>query len=396
MTSLGRDFASVRSNVEAGRNGIRRMDDWAKYDGLNTQLGGPIPDFTLPAHYTRKRVRSMGRTAQLATVATEQAITRAGLLDDPVISDGRTGIAYGSSSGSTEPLATFAIMLREHSTRGINATTYLRMMSHTAAVNTSMFFGIKGRVISTSTACTSGSQGIGYAYEAIKHGKQTVMIGGGSEELCATQAAVFDTLFATSTMNDTPELAPRPFDQNRDGLVIGEGGCSFVLEELEFAKARGAHILAEIVGFGTNCDAQHATQPTAETMEIAMRLALEDAALPASEVGYVCAHGTATDLGDVAESQATNAVYGPRIPISAPKSYFGHTLGACGALESWLSIEMMHAGWFGPTLNLKSLDERCAELDYIAGEGRRIDTGYVVNNNFAFGGINTSLIFKRP
>lgn len=395
LSSLGRDFSSVRANIDAGRNGIRRMDDWARFDGLNTNLGGPILDFSLPPHYSRKQTRSMGRTAQLAVVATEMALEQAGLLGEPVVSDGRMGISYGSSSGSTEPFLAFATMMHDLSTRQINATTYIRMMSHTAPVNAAMFFGIKGRLIATSTACTSGSQGIGYAYESIKAGKQVAMIAGGSEELCPSQAAVFDTLFATSTRNDAPHTTPRPFDKDRDGLVIGEGACSFVLEELEFALARGADIRAELVGFGTNCDAKHVTQPTAETMEVAMRLALEDADLAPAEVGYVCAHGTATDLGDVAESHATNAVFGPDARISAPKSYFGHTLGACGAMESWLAIEMMNANWYAPTLNLETPDPRCAELDYLQGSPREFESNYVMNNNFAFGGINTSLIFRR-
>jgi 3-oxoacyl-[acyl-carrier-protein] synthase II len=337
----------------------------------------------------------MGRVALFSTVTTERALEQAGLLDDPVISSGETGIAYGSSSGTPDAIADFAAMLHEHSTSKINATSYIRMMSHTAAVNTGLFFKIRGRLIATSTACTSGSQAIGYAYEAIKHGKQKVMVAGGAEELSATQAAVFDTLFATSVQNETPEKTPRPFDKDRDGLVIGEGAATLVLENLEYAKARGAKILAEVAGFATNCDASHVTQPTAATMEQAMRMGLQDAELDPAAVGYVSAHGTATDLGDVAESHATNAVFGSKIPISSLKSFFGHSLGACGAQEAWLAIEMMNNEEFTPTLNLQNLDDRCAELDYIVEEPRRVSTEYVVNNNFAFGGVNTSLVFKR-
>jgi 3-oxoacyl-[acyl-carrier-protein] synthase II len=269
------------------------------------------------------------------------------------------------------------------------------MMSHTAAVNTGVFFSIRGRLISTCTACTSGSQAIGYAYEAIKTGKQKVMVAGGAEELSATQAAVFDILFATSVRNDEPEKTPRPFDQDRDGLVIGEGASTLVLEDLEHAQQRGAPIIAELIGFATNCDAMHVTQPTAETMEVAMRLGLEDADLDPAAVGYVSAHGTATDLGDVAESHATNAVFGSKMPISSMKSYFGHTLGACGAQEVWLTLEMMNRDEYWPTLNLENLDSRCAELDYIVAEPRNISTDHVVSNSFAFGGINTSLVFRR-
>ncbi len=395
LTSLGHDWDSIREHVVAGRSGIRRMDDWAKYDGLNTNLAGPLLDFETPKHYPRKRVRSMGRVSVLSTVTTEQALERAGLLGDPVISSGETGIAYGSSSGSPPAMADFGAMLHDDSTRKINATSYIRMMSHTAAVNTGVFFNIRGRLISTCTACTSGSQAIGYSYEAIKHGKQKVMVAGGAEELSATQAAVFDVLFATSVRNDEPGKTPRPFDKDRDGLVIGEGAATLILEDLEHAQQRGAPIIAELIGFATNCDAKHVTQPAAETMEIAMRLGLEDAQLDPAAVGYVSAHGTATDLGDVAESNATNAVFGSKMPISSMKSYFGHTLGACGAQEVWLTIAMMNKEEFWPTLNLENLDPRCGELDYIVDEPRKISTEYVVSNSFAFGGINTSLVFKR-
>jgi 3-oxoacyl-[acyl-carrier-protein] synthase II len=395
LTSLGQDWDSIRDHVVAGRSGIRRLDEWAKYDGLNTNLGGPISDFELPSHYSRKRVRSMGRVSLLATTTTERALAHAGLLDDPVVSSGDTGIAYGSSSGSPPAIADFGAMLHDHSTSKITATSYIRMMSHTAAVNAGVFFNIRGRLISTCTACTSGSQAIGYAYEAIKYGKQKVMVAGGAEELSATQAAVFDILFATSVRNNEPELTPRPFDRDRDGLVIGEGAATLVLEDLEFAQQRGATIVAELIGFGTNCDAKHVTQPTQETMEVAMRLGLQDADLDPAAVGYVSAHGTATDLGDVAESNATNEVFGGRMPISSMKSYFGHTLGACGAQEVWLTLEMMNRDEFWPTLNLQNIDPRCGELDYIVGSPRQISTEHVVSNSFAFGGINTSLVFKR-
>ncbi len=395
LTSLGHDWDAVREGVVAGRSGIRHIDDWTKYDGLNTNLGGPIEDFEVPGHYTRKRTRSMGRVSLFSTTTTERALQQAGLIDDPVVSNGDMGVAYGSSSGTPDAIAEFGAMLQENSTRTIKATSYIRMMSHTAAVNTGLFFNIRGRLISTCTACTSGSQAIGYAFEAIKYGKQKVMVAGGAEELSATQAAVFDILFATSVRNNEPELTPRPFDKDRDGLVIGEGAATLVLEDLEFAQARGALIIAELIGFATNCDAMHVTQPTAETMEVAMRKGLEDANLDASAVGYVSAHGTATDLGDVAESRATNAVFGSSMPFSSMKSYFGHTLGACGAQEVWLTLDSMNREEFWPTHNLQNLDPRCAELDYIVDAPRNISTEHVVSNSFAFGGINTSLVFKR-
>ncbi|WP_297893602.1 beta-ketoacyl-ACP synthase [Shewanella sp.] len=395
ITALGHDWPTIAASLKAQKNCVITMGEWDKYDGLNTRLAAPISDFDVPSHYSRKKIRSMGRVSIMATRASELALIDAGLLDDPIVSSGEMGIAYGSSTGSTDPIAAFGEMLKTGDMSGVTATSYIRMMAHTTAVNVGVFFGLKGRIHTTSSACTSGSQGIGYAYEAIKYGQQTLMLAGGGEELCPTEAVVFDTLFATSTKNSTPELTPRPFDASRDGLVIGEGACTLVLEELEHAKARGAKIYAELVGFGTNSDGLHVTQPNAQTMEVAIRLALKDAQLEHSAIGYVNAHGTATDRGDIAESHATQAVFGTNMPISSLKSYTGHTLGACGALEAWVSIEMMNAGWFAPTLNLENIDPECADLDYIRSEPRPIDTDYVMSNNFAFGGINTSLIFKR-
>lgn len=395
ISPLGNDWNSIRTHLHSGRNAIARIPDWAPFDGLNTNLGAPAADFQLPAHYNRKTTRAMGRVALMATRSAELALDDAGLLGDPLIKSGRVGIAYGSSAGSPKAIGDFGRMLQCKTTEGINATTYIRMMSHTTVANISVFFGVCGRVITTSSACTSSSQGIGYAYETVKAGKQIAMIAGGAEELDPTAAAVFDTLFATSTRNDTPEATPRPFDANRDGLVLGEGACTFIVEEREHALARGARIYAEIVGYGTNCDGLHVTQPNPATMQMAMQLALEDAAVERSRIGYVNAHGTATEHGDVAESHATAQMFGPRMPISSLKSYMGHTLGACGALEAWISVKMMNEGWFAPTINLGQIDPRCAELDYIVDGARPIDTEYVMSNNFAFGGINTSLIFRR-
>jgi 3-oxoacyl-[acyl-carrier-protein] synthase II len=305
------------------------------------------------------------------------------------------GVSYGSSFGTPMAVQGFAELQTQGTSRALTATSYIQMMSHTAPVNIGLFFGLTGRVITTSSACTSGSQGIGYAYEAIQSGKQLAMLAGGAEELDATQAAVFDTLFATSTKNETPELTPRPFDAHRDGLVLGEGACTFVLEELEHAQARGAQILGEIIGFATNSDGTHVTHPNPVTMAQAMRMALADAGLPPEAIGYINAHGTATDQGDIAETIATHTVFGGAVPVSTLKGYMGHTLGACGALEAWMTLEMMREGWFAQNANLTEPDPRCGAVDFIMGEARQLDTDVVMSNNFAFGGINTSLIFKR-
>ena len=394
VTAFGRDWASIQTGFVQGKNAVVHMDWQDRFPELEAQLGAPVADYQAPEHWTRKQLRSMGRGTQMAVDAAEQALADAGLLGDERIREGRMGVAAGSSVGSTKDVGVMGDLLLHGNARQFNANTYVRMMPHTVAANIGIFFGLTGRVIPTSSACSSGSQGIGYAYEAIKYGMIEMMLAGGSEEFCPSEVYVFDSLYAASRRNDAPELTPRPYDTERDGLVIGEGAGILVLEELEHARRRGAKIYAEIVGYGANSDGTHITQPQQETMQRCMELALRDAGIRPEQVGYVNGHGTATEKGDIAETQASAAVFG-RVPLSSQKSYFGHTLGACGALESWFSIEMMNSGWFAPTLNLDNIDPLCGEVDYIREQGREIHTDYVVNNNFAFGGVNTSLVFKR-
>jgi 3-oxoacyl-[acyl-carrier-protein] synthase II len=395
LCPLGQSWSEVGEKLRAGVSGVSAMPEWEQYTGLRTRLAAAVPDFALPAHYPRKKVRTMGRVALLATRATELALEDAALLGSPEVTNGAMGIAYGSTTGSPPAMEVYARMFQaEHSVKGIAATDYPQFMSHTCAANLGLFFGIRGRVIPTCSACTAGSQAIGYACEAIRHGRQTLMVAGGAEELHPINAAVFDIVFATSVRNETPQKTPRPFDVARDGLVVGEGSGTLVLEELEHAQKRNARIHGEVVGFGTNCDGTHMTNPDAEGMKAVMELALADAGLKADDIGYVNAHGTGTELGDIAESLATACVFGRGVPVSSFKGHTGHTLGACGALEVWMAIQMLREGWVAPTLNLEQPDPRCADLDYIRNKPRLKRVGYFMSNNFAFGGINTSLIFR--
>ena len=394
ITSLGESADQVFEQFAQGRSGIRYMPDWEIYTDLRSKLAGPVESFTVPKHFNRKVTRGMGRVALMSVVCAEKALENAGLLNANILKNGEAGVAFGSSAGSVDAVREFGSMLLDHNMSQLNATTYIRMMSHTSAVNMTIYFGLKGLTLPTSSACTSGSMAIGQAYEAIKYGKQTVMIAGGAEELSAAGSAVFDVLLATSMKNSQPEATPSPFDSDRDGLVVGEGAGCLILEEYEHAKARGATIYAEVLGYGSNTDGQHVTRPDSEMMGHCMGLALKDAHVSAEDIDYVCAHGTSTDQGDIAETQATLRILGKK-PISSLKSYFGHTLGACGAIEAWLSIEMMQREQFIPTLNLDSVDPSCAELDYIRGEIRNMPAEIIMSNNFAFGGINTSLIFKN-
>jgi 3-oxoacyl-[acyl-carrier-protein] synthase II len=253
-------------------------------------------------------------------------------------------------------------------------------------------------VLPTSAACVSSSLAVGYGAEAIRSGAQEVMICGGSEELHVIPAGVFDIMMATSRRyNDRPEESPRPFDVDRDGLVIGEGAGTLVLESYDHARRRGARIRAELIGFGTTCDGNHLTSPSAEGMAAAMELALRDARIAPEDLDYVNAHATATDVGDVAESSAMAMVLGSAaqsVPVSSTKGFTGHTLGACGTIEAAFCLAMMAEGFLAPNRNLARVDPRCAPLDYLVGECRPARVTTVMSNSFAFGGINASLIFR--
>ena len=398
LSGLGDDWAEAFANLQSYKNRIRYMKDWEFFERMNTRLACPY-EKELPS-FPRKKVRGMGRVALLSLVAMDRALDMAKLKNEDgsilaELQDGSAGIAYGSCMGSMSAIVDMAAMVTEGDATRIDSQTYIKCMPQTCAANISVYYGIKGRVITTNTACTSGSQSIGYAYEAIENGIQTVMFAGGAEELTPPDAGCFDAMGATAILNNSPELEPRAFDKDRDGLVIGEGAGMMVLEDLEHAVKRGAKIYAEIVGFGTNADGTHITSPNPETQAVCMAQSVKDAGISPDLIGYVNAHGTATHPADIAETAATYKVFNRAVPISTTKSYIGHTLGACGCVEAWLTINMMNEGWFHPNLNLVNVDPECAPLDYIKGEGREIKTDYVMSNNFAFGGINTSLVFKR-
>lgn len=396
ISVLGKDWNTILANLKAKKNFIHYVKEWdERYPLMNTRLASFV-DFEIDKNkYSRKALRGMGRVSQMALVATDSALEDAGLLGSPELSGGMTGISYGSSIGSVDPLMDMYAMLVTNDTSKVSSSTYIKAMPQTCAANLEVYYHLTGRIIISNTACTSGSLSIGYAYETIQNGKQDIMIAGGAEEFSPMTTATFDTLFSTSTKNSTPELTPSAYDVHRDGLVIGEGACTLILEEYEHAKARGAKMYAEIVGFGTTTDGTHITSPNQPTIARALQLAIDDAGISSDKIGYINTHGTGTAMGDITETSATFDVFKRAVPVSTVKNYIGHTLGACGAIESWLTINMMNEGWFLPNINLKEIDPKCAPLDYITGDGREIDTEYVMNNNFAFGGINTSLIFKK-
>ena len=392
---IGDSLDEVSAALRGQRHGIAVMGDWDEVGQLGTRLAAPVTTVSRK-DFHRKKTRTMGRVGVLSLFATERAVQDAGL-DPALLSSGRVGLAHGSTHGSSGALEQFATSLfSNYSFAGLQGSAYLKIMSHTTAANLAMHYSIRGRVLTTCAACVSASQAIGLAYEAVRSGQQDVMLAGGAEELHFTHAGIFDIMFATSTKyNDQPALSPRPFDAHRDGLVVGEGAATVVLESYARAKARRARIYGEIVGFGTNCDGMHVTRPSTEGMAGAMRLALDDAGLRGRDMDYINAHGTATQLGDIAESKAAMAVYGGDIPISSTKSYTAHTLGACGGIEAIFCLAMLRDDFVPPTRNLSEVDPNCAPLAYVTGDVEEQRSNLIANNNFAFGGMNTSLIFAR-
>ena len=392
---IGHSLREISAALQEGRHGIVSRPDWDAIGSLGTRLAAEVKglDMSGPA---RSRVRTMGRVALLSNYATQMAIDDAGLEPD-LLRSGQVGLAYGSTHGSSSAMEAFCrTLFSANDLKGLAGSAYLKFMSHTCVANLAQYHGIRGRVISTCAACVSASQAIGAGYEAVKHGIQDVMICGGAEEMHFTHVGVFDIMYATSTRyNNQPDRSPRPFDAQRDGLVVGEGAGTIVLEAWERAAKRGAKVYGEIAGYGSNCDGNHVTSPSAAGMAAVMRLALGDAELPPDAIQYVNAHATGTTLGDIAESAATHEVLGGEVAISSTKGHTAHTLGACGAIEAAFCLAMIQDGFIPPTRNLENPDPRCAPLNYMMKEPRRAKLDTVMSNNFAFGGINTSLIIRR-
>ena len=395
VSPIGNSLDEVANALIKSRHGITHVPRWSDFGGLEARLAGVAHEYDI-SMCSRKQLRAMGRVAEMGVVATRAAITDAGISDD-LLQSGKVALYYGSTDGSTGAAEDYYRKLyTTDSFNGLLSSMYLKFMSHTCAANIAQVFSITGRVVPICSACTSASQCIGEAYSAIALGREDVAICGGSEEAHVTVAGVFDLMLATSIRyNDHPDQTPRPFDRDRDGMVVAEGAGTLVLESWDHAQARGAHAYAEVVGYGSNCDGHHLTHPSPGGMAEAMQRAVRNAEVSADDIGYINAHGTATDIGDIAESQATMEIFGPNMAISSTKGHTGHTLGGCGAIESIFVLAMMRDGFVPPTRNLDHVDSRCAALDYVQGGARQVTPRYLMNNNFAFGGINTSLVFGR-
>jgi 3-oxoacyl-[acyl-carrier-protein] synthase II len=396
ITPIGYSKADIVHNLQQGQSGVKPLRDDGLLTGhIHSRVFGTV-DYPIAYNFSRTHRKTMGPVAFYACQVAKDVLTASGLSPE-FITSGRLGVAFGSTHGSPtvqrDIYKTFFQKLEEEFS-SIGAVDYLRSMVHTTAVNITRMFGITGRVIASSTACTTSSQAIGFGYEMVKYGMQDAMLCGGADEYDTTTVAVFDNLLACSVgFNATPEKTPRPFDRKRDGLVVGEGGGAVLLEELEAAQKRGAPILGEVIGFSCNNNGGDLILPNLNGITATLRLALADAQITPDQVDYVSAHATATKMGDIIESQAIEAVYGSRPFVSGLKSYTGHTMGTCGAIELAMILYMMEDGFLAPTLNLDEIDSRCAMLRHTPGV-IEAKTRIAAVQNFAFGGVNTCLLVK--
>jgi 3-oxoacyl-[acyl-carrier-protein] synthase II len=401
ITPIGYGKNDIIDSLRQGKSGVGFLrDDGLLSKHIHSRVFGTV-DYPIDYGFKRQYRKTMGPVAYYACQVAKDVLESSGLSQE-FITSGRLGVAFGSTHGSPtvqrEIYKTFFSDL-ESKFSSIGAVDYLRSMVHTTAVNISRMFGITGRIIASSTACTTSSQSIGFGYETIKYGMQDAMICGGADEYDTTTVAVFDNLLACSVKyNQTPQCTPRPFDAGRDGLVVGEGGGAVLLEEYESAKKRGADILGEVIGFACNNNGGDLILPNLDGITATLRLALKDAEILAKDVDFVSAHATATKMGDVIEAQAIDAVYGGD-PLNRPlvtglKSYMGHTMGTCGVIETILTLYMMEQSFIAPTLNLENVDERCSMLRHTR-ELTETETKIAAIQNFAFGGVNTCLLVKN-
>jgi len=398
ITPLGNSVPEFWQNVVAGKNGV---SDITLFDAsaMATRFAAEVKDFDPAAAIGKKDSRKMDRFAQFAFVAAMEALADSGLT---ITDDNRDdiGAIMGSGIGGILTIENQHKVLLEQGADRLSPFFIPMLIGNMAPGLISINLNVRGPTQTAVSACASSNNAIGDAYRAVQLGEAEAMICGGSEAPITTMAvAGFCAMRALSTRNDTPSTASRPFDKDRDGFVIAEGGGAMIIEDLEHARRRDAKIYAEIVGYGKSSDAHHMVQPDPEArgVTLAMERALKDAGIEPDEVDYINAHATSTDLGDLAEVQAIHRVFGERaksIPTSANKSMFGHALGAAGALEGICAIKTIHDGVIPPTINYRHVDPSC-DLDCVPNVARRADVNVVISNSFGFGGHNAVLVFRK-
>ncbi len=388
--SLEQVFESLLNKV----SGIKIIKGWDEINGLNVNIAGSCDGFD-EKRINRKDRRTMGSMAIMASLATLDALEQSGI-DEKIIQSSDTGVVMGSTTGSGANIEqVFSDFSRTKGISLLEGTAFMKIMSHSVAANVSAMLKTRGRVLSPCCACATSTQAIGEGFEIIKNGYQKVMVCGGADDLHPSTAAVFDVLHAASrNYCKNPSATPKPFDINRDGLVVSEGAGAVILEEYEHAKNRNATILGEIKGYSTCCDGEHMTSPQPDGMIRSMKGALKSANCHIKDIDYINAHATGTLKGDIAEAIAIKTLCDDTIPVSGTKGYTGHTLAASGVMEVIFSTLMMNNDMIIPTLNLETIDPACAGIFHVQKKiEKKVER--VMTSNFAFGGINATLILQK-
>lgn len=393
VTSLGNNVETMFENLVAGKSAIKHFPEWEKYNGLFCHLGAPVPDYDIKK-IPRTIRRTMSKMSEMAALASMEAVAHA----DLKLGEGytpRVALCLGSTTGSPETMETyFSKLIKNGGPQGQMGTNFFKVMNHSVAANVGAALGFQGPVLSPSSACATSAHAMILGWELLQSGLYDIVIAGGADELHYTSAAIFDIVFAASRgFNDKPEQAPRPFDQSRDGLVVAEGAAITVMETEDSAKKRGANQNIEFKGGAYLCNGTHMSQADTETMVKVMEMALERASTQKSEIEYVNAHATATLHGDPAEVEGIFQVFGDQVPVSSLKGHFGHSLAACGTLEAIASAKMMETQTLIATRNLEKIDPACSQVAHIK-ENTQKQVRNILSNNFAFGGVNTSLVLS--
>ncbi len=395
VSSIGNNIPEVLKSLQNGTSGITTAEDYVKYK-FRCQVHG-APNLDPFEVLDRRTTRFMGKGAAWNYIAIQEAIADAGLTDKEYRGNPRCGIVMGSGGPSTKAVVEAAAITVERGPKRVGPTVVPKAMSSTASATLATPLGIHGVNYSISSACATSKHCIGNAYEQIQMGKQDIVFAGGHEDLHWTMSNLFDAMGAmSSNFNDTPAVASRAYDKNRDGFVIAGGAGVLVLEEMEYAKARGANIIAELVGYGATSDGHDMVAPSGEGAIRCMRLALETVKAP---VDYINPHATSTPVGDVKEIAALREVFGNEDkcpPISATKSLTGHSLGATGVWESIFSILMMRNRFICESANITEIDPDFADMPIVRSRMDNMDLGIVLSNSFGFGGTNATLVFKHP
>jgi 3-oxoacyl-[acyl-carrier-protein] synthase II len=399
ITALGSEITEFWDRLCAGKSGVGRLERFDCSD-FKVNFGGEVKDFRPEDHFESKEGKRLDRFSQFALAAAQIAVKQSGINFREESDPYRCGVIIGSGIGGLNEIEEQHAKLFDRGPSRVSPFMIPKLMVNAASGNISVQFGLKGPSSAVATACASASNAIGDAYRLIQHDVADVIVTGGSEAAITPMGlSGFARMGALSTRNDSPQTASRPFDRDRDGFVLSEGAGVVVLEEYEHAKARGATILGEVLGYGMSSDGSHMTAPDPEGAGAAraMSSALKDARLGVADIGYINAHGTSTPLGDKAETNAIKRVFeadSKRVCVSSTKSQLGHLLGASGGVEFVVAILTLSHGIIAPTINLENPDPDC-DLDYVPNKARELRVDRVMSNSFGFGGHNASLVVGR-